>query len=85
MSKPRKPSRGVCGVCHCPVVAPSVDEYHEALDKKGTNGIGELEVNGHLYDTLQCPERLLQVRCPAHGGHGFPPANHGHDTTTQMG
>jgi hypothetical protein len=74
MSKPRKPSRGVCQICGAPVVAPSDSQVHE-----GT-------INGHVYVADQrCKGgivvgiryRLLQVRCPRCGGHGFPPgANH---------
>lgn len=84
MPKRRKPSRGVCGLCHRPVVAPGVDEYYEAINKRGTDEIGRLEVNGHLYDTLQTPERLLQVRCIGCGGRGFPPVSYEHDHTMQM-
>lgn len=71
MPKFRKPSRGVCGFCGCPVEAPAEVDLKPPL-------LGQLtwEVNGHQYDyggywKTKHRWTLLLVRCPAHGGHGF--------------
>jgi hypothetical protein len=54
----RKPQRGCCGVCGCPVVAPSMAEVRDA-----PGWIGQPAwLNGHLYDGA----KLVKVRCPQH-------------------
>ena len=69
MMKPRKPKRGVCGVCGCFVVAPN----EKALDWD----LDYVEINGHEYENsgywkTKCHFRLVRVRCPKCGGHNFP-------------
>jgi hypothetical protein len=60
----RKPQRGCCGVCGCPVEAPSLREVRDAPDWCGQ----PVWLSGHQYDG----DRLLSVRCPQHGGRGWP-------------
>lgn len=72
----RKPQRGACGVCGCAVVAPSAIDA--AIASGEVNGgawdkpISESGwANGHEFDD---DGKLLKVRCPKHGGKGFPPS-----------
>lgn len=81
----RKPQRGVCGVCGCAVVAPSFEQRSALAHKMGCSlGRDALSgwANGHEVDMHG---KLLKVRCPQHGGHGFPVVLPTHDATVQMG
>lgn len=52
----KKPSRGVCGTCGCPVVGPSLAQQVEALTTP------RVWLNGHLYEE----GKLVRVRCEKH-------------------
>ncbi len=76
MSK-HKPQRGHCGVCGCAVVAPSDTDVIIAQSERALGGSWDKPIiesgwaNGHEFDDAG---KLVQVRCPKHGGKGFPPA-----------
>ena len=54
----RKPQRGVCGVCGCAVVSPSLAELRAVRDEELP-----VWVQGHLCFA----GRLVKVRCCRHG------------------
>ena len=54
----RKPQRGVCGVCGCAVVSPSLPELRAVRDEELP-----VWVQGHLCFA----GRLVKVRCERHG------------------
>jgi hypothetical protein len=65
----RKPSRGVCGTCGAPVVAPTPDEFDQALLLQRSEwGRALVWVKGHLFESAGESWKLARVACRAHEG-----------------
>jgi len=73
----RKPQAGACGVCGCAVVQPTWTAraaiIHEMGSARGEAALSAW-LKGHHFDDSG---KLLRVRCPQHGGLGFPPPRAG--------
>lgn len=61
MSRRRKPSPGVCGVCGRAVVRPTPGEFQDRRRLRGA--AGDFWASGHHYDE---DDKLVEVRCLQH-------------------